>query len=69
MSARCRVTPGQIVGSKYLLTLGWCSLCFALATAVWVVKAAVLGTLGAELGGPTWRGAFLPCWWCCCTVR
>lgn len=39
------VTPGQIVGSKYLLTLGWCALCFALATAVWVVKAAVLGTL------------------------
>ena len=39
------VTPGQIVGSKYLLTLGWCALCFALAAAVWVIKTAVLGTL------------------------
>ena len=40
------VTPGQIVGSKYLLTLGW-----------------------RRAGRPTWRGAFLPCWWCCCTAR
>ena len=39
------VTPAQIVGSKYLLTLGWCALCFALSAAVGLAKAAVLGTL------------------------
>lgn len=39
------VTPAQIVGSKYLLTLGWCALCFALSAGIALAKAAVLGTL------------------------
>ena len=39
------VTPAQTGGSKYLLTLGWCALCFARSAAVGLAKAAVLGTL------------------------
>ena len=39
------VTPKQIVGSKYLLALGWALLCFVLSTALCALGGAIRGNL------------------------
>lgn len=41
------VTPQQIVGSKYLLALGWSAFCFVLGTVLCALGGAVRGDLAA----------------------